>query len=66
MSELPKRYTGPKSSFLLVKCKTCSNQQVTFSNPVIEVKCNSCNAVLLKPTGGKGKFAEAELVKKLG
>ena len=63
---MPKKSSGPKSSFILVKCKVCSNQQVTFSNPVTEVKCNSCNAVLLRPAGGKGEFADAELVKKLG
>jgi len=60
------RKSAPKSSFLMVKCKVCSNQQATFSNPAIEVRCNSCNAVLMKPTGGKGEFVDAELVRKLG
>jgi len=53
------------SSFGIIKCKMCGNEQPVFSNPAIEVRCNSCNAVLQKPTGGKGKLIDGELVRKL-
>jgi len=43
----------PKSRFLKVKCKKCEKEQVIFGTPSSIVKCNSCNEILAKPTGGK-------------
>ena len=66
MSETTRRSVRmSKSSFGIIKCKMCGNEQPVFSNPATEVRCNSCNAVLQKPTGGKGKLIEGELVRKL-
>lgn len=54
-----------RSSFLVVKCKMCGNEQVVFSAPAEEVRCISCNALLQKPTGGKGKLIDGEIARKL-
>ncbi len=50
----------PKSKFLLVTCPDCGNKQVTFSHATIEVKCNMCGRILLKPTGGKAELLVKE------
>ena len=43
----------PKSYFLRVRCPDCGNEQLVFSNPTNTVKCNVCQTLLAKPTGGK-------------
>ena len=43
------------SKFLLLKCKKCNNEQITFEKPAMVVKCNVCEQVLVIPTGGRGK-----------
>ncbi|MFO7992404.1 MAG: 30S ribosomal protein S27e [Thermoplasmata archaeon] len=42
-----------KSSFIKVKCADCSNEQITFRKPAMEVKCLVCGAKLSEPTGGE-------------
>lgn len=60
-----RRIRTPRSSFMAIKCKMCGNEQVVFSDPAMEVRCVSCNALLQKPTGGKGKLIDGEIVRKL-
>jgi len=55
----------PRSKFLKVMCKKCRSQQIVFDKPSTEVKCISCSATLLIPTGGKGKLIEAKVIKEL-
>ena len=50
---------------MVIKCKMCGNEQVAFSAPAKEVRCVSCNALLQKPTGGKGKLIDGEIARKL-
>ncbi|MBI4362138.1 MAG: 30S ribosomal protein S27e [Euryarchaeota archaeon] len=45
-----------RSRFLRVKCPGCSNEQVVFGSPSTVVKCTSCEATLLEPSGGKGRM----------
>ena len=54
-----------KSRFIVVKCKSCGNTQVTFSHAASEVKCNVCGNLLLVPTGGKAKIVGGEIIKTL-
>lgn len=46
----------PRSSFLLVQCSNCSDEQVVFSNANMLVKCKSCGAPLAQNTGGRVKI----------
>ncbi len=55
----------PRSKFLKVMCKKCKSQQIVFNKPSTEVKCISCDATLLIPTGGKGELVEAKVIKEL-
>lgn len=52
----------PKSKFIRVACRKCKKDQIVFSKVSILVKCNSCSADLVLPTGGdsivKGKVLE--------
>lgn len=66
MSEPAQRQVrASRSSFVVIKCKMCGNEQVAFSAPAKEVRCVSCNALLQKPTGGKGKLIDGEIARKL-
>ena len=56
MSEWNKLIPKPSSTFLRVKCPTCGNEQLIFSNAVNKVTCNVCSVVLAEPTGGKAKI----------
>lgn len=44
---------GPRSSFLLVKCTNCGNEQIVFSHASSVINCKICNTVLAQPSGGK-------------
>lgn len=44
----------PRSSFLLVRCPNCGNEQAVFSSPSEKIKCRVCEGVLVENTGGKG------------
>jgi len=46
----------PRSRFLLVTCPQCGQKQVVFSHATFPVRCLSCGALLLKPTGGKARI----------
>lgn len=52
MSSRP-TYEGPKSSFFLVKCTNCGNEQIVFSHVASKVNCKICNTVLAEPSGGR-------------
>lgn len=45
-----------KSSFILVKCQKCKNEQVIFSRPSSVIKCLVCGEVLAEPTGGEARL----------
>ena len=49
-----------RSKFLRIECNACGNEQVVFSNPSTIVRCVACNAVLVKPTGGKTSIFKEE------
>ncbi|MEM3411922.1 MAG: 30S ribosomal protein S27e [archaeon] len=44
------------SSFIEITCPDCNQKQVVFSHPSRNVVCLVCGKLLVKPTGGKGKF----------
>jgi len=50
------RLLKPRSNFIRVKCTQCSNEQIVFEKPASNVKCRVCGKILVKCTGGKGKF----------
>lgn len=54
--EWEKLIPQPRSSFLLVECKSCGNRQPVFSHSTLVVKCNVCSKELAVPTGGKAKI----------
>ncbi|HVY01226.1 MAG TPA: 30S ribosomal protein S27e [Candidatus Nanoarchaeia archaeon] len=41
------------SRFLRIACPKCGRTHVVFGKATTMVKCHSCNALLMKPTGGK-------------
>ncbi len=46
----------PKSSFLLVKCTKCENEQVIYSMTNSNVNCKICETPLVEKTGGKANI----------
>lgn len=42
----------PSSKFLKVAC-SCGNEQVIFGKASLKIKCDSCNKLIAKPSGGK-------------
>jgi len=42
--------------FLRIKCPRCQKAQITFGKASTRVKCNDCNKLLVKLTGGKAKI----------
>jgi len=50
-----------KGMFIRVKCKDCSNEQITFNKPSQVVNCRSCGSTLIKPAGGKGRLVNGEI-----
>jgi small subunit ribosomal protein S27e len=44
---------GPRSSFLVVRCNECGNEQTVFSHVASKVNCKMCNATLAESSGGK-------------
>lgn len=55
----------PRSSFLKVRCNQCSNEQIVFEKPASNIKCRVCGKLIVKSTGGKGKFL-AEILEVYG
>lgn len=54
-------FENPESKFVKVRCKSCNNEQIVFNKASTEVKCNVCNSVLVKPTGGLAKILAEEV-----
>ncbi|NLI73613.1 MAG: 30S ribosomal protein S27e [Euryarchaeota archaeon] len=45
----------PKTGkFIKVKCSDCSNEQIVFKNPAMNVTCNVCGSTLVRSKGGTG------------
>ena len=59
-AEIPKT----KTKFVKIKCDSCDNEQIVFSNPSRVVKCTVCAKELVEPKGGKGK-PKAKVLKDL-
>ncbi|OLD02064.1 30S ribosomal protein S27e [archaeon 13_1_20CM_2_54_9] len=55
----------PRSIFLRVKCNKCANEQLIFERTSTYVKCNVCDELLARPTGGKAVIS-AEILQPLG
>ena len=51
-------HIGPtnKSKFLKIACPRCYNNQIIFGKAVSDIKCEKCNKLLIKTTGGKAKI----------
>ena len=45
-----------KSGFLKISCPRCQNCQIIFGKSTLKIKCNKCNYLLTKTTGGKTKI----------
>ena len=58
------RIPKPKTKFLKVKCSSCGNDQIIFSNANKAVKCLACNNILAESKGGRVKL-RAKIVKEL-
>ena len=48
--------TKNKSKFLKIACPRCNNNQVVFGKSASIIKCDKCNKLLIKTTGGKSKI----------
>ncbi|MHA1896769.1 MAG: 30S ribosomal protein S27e [Promethearchaeota archaeon] len=46
----------PKSRFLKIQCLNCASTQIVFGCASTEVRCHSCQKVLIQPTGGKARI----------
>lgn len=47
--------------FYRVSCQDCGNEQVVFDRASRTVQCAACEAVLVRPTGGKAAI-DAEVL----
>ncbi len=45
-----------KSTFLMVRCTECGNEQLVFSHASTAVKCQVCSNTLSAPRGGKAEI----------
>jgi len=46
----------PKTKFIKVRCASCKNEQIVFSNASSKIDCLVCNKEVATPTGGKAKI----------
>jgi len=46
----------PKSKFLKISCPRCHNLKIIFGKSSSLTKCDKCNRLLIKTTGGKAKI----------
>ena len=44
-----------KGKFLKIACPRCYNNQIIFGKAATDIKCDKCNKLLIKTTGGKAK-----------
>ena len=54
----------PRSKFIRVRCKDCSNEQVIFNKAITKISCNICGSTLTEPAGGKAKIL-AEILEEI-
>jgi len=50
-----------KSTFILIQCENCGNERVIFSNSTTEIKCEKCNEIIVKSTGGKAIISGTQI-----
>lgn len=50
-----------KSTFILIQCENCGNERVIFSNSAMDIKCEKCNEIIVKSTGGKSKISGSQV-----
>jgi small subunit ribosomal protein S27e len=46
----------PQSTFLLVKCPKCENEQIVYSMTNTDIECKVCENKIAEKTGGKAKI----------
>ncbi|MFC1754615.1 30S ribosomal protein S27e [Thermoproteota archaeon] len=46
----------PKSTFLLVQCIKCDNEQIIYSMTTNNILCKICETPIAEKTGGKAKI----------
>lgn len=56
----------PRSRFYKVICKNCGAENIVFSHASYPARCKVCGSQIVKPTGGKAKIVDAEIVAELG
>ncbi len=44
-----------RSTFLMIRCNECGNEQLVFSHASTAVKCQVCSNTLSTPRGGKAE-----------
>lgn len=45
-----------KTKFLKIACPRCGKGHILYGKGTTRIKCNGCNYLLVKPTGGKTKI----------
>jgi len=45
-----------KSKFLKISCPRCKKMQIVFGKSAIDKKCDQCNKLLIKTSGGKAQI----------
>jgi small subunit ribosomal protein S27e len=46
-------FVKPGSAFLQVKCAKCGTEKAIFSNATVPIKCEVCEEILARPSGGR-------------
>lgn len=46
----------PEAKFLRIQCPRCKKNHVVFGKSSTKVKCQKCNKLLVRTTGGKTKI----------
>lgn len=44
-----------ESKFLKITCPRCSHKQIVFGKSSLKTKCEKCNRLLIKTSGGKSQ-----------
>ncbi|MAE49731.1 30S ribosomal protein S27e [Candidatus Pacearchaeota archaeon] len=56
----------PQTTYLLIRCPRCNHHQEVYSKASTHTKCNKCNKLLSKPTGGKTRIkAEVKNIRRI-
>jgi len=45
-----------ENRFLRIACPRCSKIHTVFGKSTLKIKCENCNKILIKTTGGKTKI----------